>query len=441
MIRPTKIWRLGTALAMGAVLTLSACGSDSDSDSAGDSDNASDSKECKVQEFPDVKGDGQFKVGTLLPQTGSLAFLGPPEFAAVDLAVKDMNDAGGVLGKPVAVQHSDSGDAQNPIASQSVDSLISANADVVLGAASSSVSLLVIDKITSAGMVEMSPANTSDEFSKYCDNGLYFRTAPPDTLQGRVLADTIIADGASRVGILALQDAYGTGLADNVEKNVEASNGEIVKKIIYDPKAANYSTEVSEVKGEDPDAIVLIGFDETKKIIPEMVKQGIGPAEKKIYLVDGNLSDFSDVFKPGTMGPNVKGSLPGVAATAELKKKLKTVPSGKNLKDWSYAAESYDGTVLMGLAAIAADSDAGPAIAKELVNVSRDGTKCTSFKECKGMLEEGEDIDYDGYSGPVDFLPNGDPGSAYIGIYQYKPDGTYEFVKASKGDISADDIK
>src|SRR3546814_4225293 len=82
-------------------------------------------------------------------------------------------------------------------------------------------------------MVEMSPANTSDQFSTYCDNGLYFRTAPPDTLQGRVLADTIIEDGNATVGILALQDAYGTGLAGHVEKNVKAANAEVVEKIIY----------------------------------------------------------------------------------------------------------------------------------------------------------------------------------------------------------------
>src|SRR3546814_5300886 len=85
------------------------------------------------------------------------------------------------------------------------------------------------------------------------------------------------------------------------------------------------------------------------------LKQGVGPATKKIYLVDGNLSDFSKDFDPGTMGPNVKGSLPGVAATDDLKKRLATVDP--KLQDWSYAAESYDGTVLMGLAAIAAKSD------------------------------------------------------------------------------------
>lgn len=440
MNRPTKKLRLGTAIAVGAVLALGAsCGSDTDDSASGDNDsNKSSSEDCKVKDFSDLKGDGTFTVGTLLPQTGSLAFLGPPEFAAAELAVNDMNAAGGVLDKKVKLVNSDSGDAQNPIASQSVDSLINKNVDVVLGAASSSVSLLVIDKITSEGMVEMSPANTSDQFSTYCDNGLYFRTAPPDTLQGRVLADTIIEDGNATVGILALQDAYGTGLADRVESNVKAANAEVVEKVIYDPKAPSYSTEVSSIKASDPEAIVLIGFDETKKIIPELVKQGIGPDTKKIYLVDGNLSDYSKDFKAGTMGPNVKGSLPGVAASGDLKKKLETV--NPKLKDWSYAAESYDGVVLMGLAAIAAESDAGPAIAKELVNVSRDGTKCTTFKECKDLLADGEDIDYDGYSGPVDFLPNGDPGTAYIGIYQYKPDGTYEFVKASQGEITEEDV-
>ena len=49
-------------------------------------------------------GDGDLHVGTLLPKTGSLAFLGPPEFAGVKLAIEEINDAGGVLGKPVALR-------------------------------------------------------------------------------------------------------------------------------------------------------------------------------------------------------------------------------------------------------------------------------------------------------------------------------------------------
>ena len=442
MIRTTRAARMGAALAATA-LVLSSCGGDSEEPSANEpSDGSSQSQasgdECQTKKFSG-SGDGTLTVGTLLPQTGSLAFLGPPEFAAVEAAVEDMNAAGGVLGKDVKKFDSDSGDAQNPIASQSVDRLFSKNVDAIVGAASSSVSLLVIDKITQAGVVEFSPANTSDTFSTYCDNGLYFRTAPPDTLQGRVLADTIIADGSQTVGILALQDAYGTGLANHVEKNVTASNGEVVKKIIYDPKAADYATEVGEIKSADPDAIVVIGFAETKKIIPELIRQGIGPDTKKIYFVDGNLADYSADFEAGTLGPNVKGTLPGVAATADLKKRLLEVDP--KLKDFSYAAESYDATTLIGLAAIAADSDYGPDIASEMVNVSRDGTKCTSFEECSKLLTDGEDIDYDGYSGPVDFLPNGDPGTAFIGIYQYNPDGTYTFVESRQGEITTQDIE
>jgi len=450
MIRPTRTWR-AAAVGATALLVLSACGGaedtpgatgeptgDSTATTSPDTEETPAAEECSTKNFSNMNGDGTLTIGTLLPQTGSLAFLGPPEFAAVQLAVNEMNAAGGVLGQDVRKFDSDSGDAQNPIASQSVNRLMSQNVDAIVGAASSSVSLLVIDQITNAGVIEMSPANTSDTFSTYCDNGLYFRTAPPDTLQGRVLADTIIADGNQTVGILALQDAYGTGLAGHVEENVTASNGEVVEKIIYDPKAANYATEVQSIKAADPDAIVVIGFAETTKIIPELIKQGIGPAEKKIYFVDGNLADYSEEFDPGTLGPNVKGTLPGVAATEELQQRLREVDP--QLTEFSYAAESYDGTILIGLAAIAAESDAGPAVAKELVNVSREGTKCESFKECKDLLEQGEDIDYDGYSGPVDFLPNGDPGVAFIGIYQYKPDNTYQFVEARRGEISAEDV-
>lgn len=444
MIRPTRTWRVA-AVSAAALLVLSACGGEEPTPEASD-DNTSETspspeettEECTTKDFADIEGDGTLTLGTLLPQTGSLAFLGPPEFAAAELAVRDMNAAGGVLGKDVKKFDSDSGDAQQPIAAQSVNRLISNDVDAIIGAASSSVSLLVIDQLTGEGVLELSPANTSDTFSEYCDNGLYFRTAPPDTLQGRVLADTIIADGSQTVGILALQDAYGTGLADHVDTNVTASNGEIVEKIIYDPKAANYSTEVSSIKAADPDAIVVIGFAETQKIIPELIKQGIGPETKKIYFVDGNLSDYSEEFDPGSLGPNVKGTLPGVAATEELKQKLLEVDP--KLEDYSYAAETYDGAVMIGLAAIAADSDTGPDIAAELVGISKEGTKCTSFEQCKQLLEGGEDIDYDGFSGPVEFLENGDPGTAFIGIYQYKPDGTYAFVEARRGEITLEDI-
>src|SRR5690606_27213168 len=220
------------------------------------------------------QGDGQLTIGALLPETGSLAFLGPPEFAGVAMAVNDINQAGGVLGKPVRHIPGDSGDDSTDIASGTVDRMLSQKVDAIIGAASSSVSLNVIDKITQAGVVQWSPANTSDQFTDYADRGLYFRNAPPDALQGTVIADQIVQDGNASAYILALDDPYGTGLADVAEESLNASGVEVVGKEIYDPKAASYDSEVGAIVDADPDAVLLITFNEGSRILRTMVERG-----------------------------------------------------------------------------------------------------------------------------------------------------------------------
>ncbi len=426
MIRPTPLWRSVAVLGV-AGLVLTACGGD---DEAGTKDEPKASGSSSAD--AGAKGDGTLRIGTLLPQTGSLAFLGPPEFAGVDLALKDINDAGGVNGKQVEVTNSDSGDTSTDTASQSVDRLLSNNVDAIVGAASSSVSLSVIDKITGAGVVQISPANTSDELTNYADKNLYFRTAPPDVLQGRVLGDLILADGNSTVGILALQDSYGTGLADNATKAIEGGGGQIVEKVVYDPKAASFSTEVGKIKAADPEAIAVIAFEETKKIIPELVKQGIGPDKKKIYFVDGNLANYDKDFPKGTLD-GVKGTLPGVVAGDEFKARLMEV--APKLSEFAYSPESYDATILVALAAQAAGDDSGASIASKMQEVSAGGEKCTSFKDCLALLNDDKDIDYDGVSGPVEFNEKGDPSEAEIGIYSYDATNKYTFVESKKGKI------
>ena len=262
MKRSTKTMRLA-AVAAASTLVLAACGGGDDDGGNEDSGKA-------------AKGDGVLTVGTLLPSTGDLAFLGPPEFAGVDLAVQDINEAGGVLGKDVKQSKADSGDGTPKIAPGSVDKLLAANVDTIIGAASSSVSLSVIDKIINAGVVHFSPANTSTAFDTYDDKGMYFRTAPSDVLQGQVMASELISDGKQNIAIMARQDSYGEALADNVEQFFTQAGGQVVSKQLYDPNAANFNAEVNAIKGEDPDAIVLIAFDETKKIIPALGSAGLG---------------------------------------------------------------------------------------------------------------------------------------------------------------------
>lgn len=244
-------------------------------------------------------GDGVLTIGTLLPITGSLAFLGPPEFAGVNLAVAEVNENGGFGGNDVVSIEGDSGDTENGLAPATVSDLLGQNVDAIVGAASSSVSLSVVDSVVAAGVVMFSPANTSKKFSTYDDKGLYFRNAPSDILQGQVLADTIIDDGNSSVYILALNDDYGTGLVEDLTAALEEGGAEVLGNSIYDPKAADFSSEVQAAKDADADATVLIGFDESSKVLAKMVEQGIDIAT--VYGVDGNMGNALAVnFEAGT---------------------------------------------------------------------------------------------------------------------------------------------
>ena len=236
-------------------------------------------------------GDGQLHIGSLLPETGSLAFLGDPEYAGLVFAINEINTAGGVLGKEVLYTQGDSGDTSTDIASTTADRLISEGVDAIVGAASSGVTLTVIDKITAAGITMFSPANTSPALSDYADDNLYFRNAPADGLQGAVVANQIIEDGAASVFIMNLDDAYGNGIAAVVKDVLEAAGVEVKGVKAYDPTAASFDAEVGEIVAADPDAIVLVSFDEGSRILRTAVESGIGPKVKKWYGTDGNMGN------------------------------------------------------------------------------------------------------------------------------------------------------
>ena len=128
--------------------------------------------------------------------------------------------------------------------------------------------------------MQISPANTSDSFTTYNDNGLYFRTAPPDMLQARALADLIIEDGNNTVGILALNDPYGTGLAENTRNNlvdgglaeddIEQRSSTTRRRRTSTPRSSRWSTST-------PTRSWSSGSRSPRKIIEGLNAQGIGP--------------------------------------------------------------------------------------------------------------------------------------------------------------------
>lgn len=384
-----------------------------------------------ADEGRDADGNLNLLIGTALPQTGSLAFLGPPEEAGVALALKDINEA--AKGINLTVEWGDSGDLDNKAYETEIPRLLSAGVKAIIGAASSGTSLAFIDQVVGAGVLQFSPANTSPTLTTYDDKGLYFRTAPSDLLQGEVLGNLMAADGHQTAAMIVLNDAYGTGLRDATQASFEAAGGSIVAAPVFNPGDTNFSAQISEALAASPDAIVLITFDEAKTIVPALVSQF--PA-KNIYFVDGNLADYSEVFEPGTL-TGAKGTAPGLDPDTIMDFLTRmddnwVAEGNAKLDSYLYGPESYDAVVLIALAALAADSTNGALMAGKLQEVSGgsgSGTKCTSFAECADIIIGGGVADYDGISSPVTFDEYGDPTQGNILVSIYGDDNKITAVK------------
>ncbi|MGY3262779.1 MULTISPECIES: ABC transporter substrate-binding protein [Frigoribacterium] len=439
MIRSSTALR-ALALAGAASVLLAACSTASPSDDASSSSSAKADPAAKCE--VGTPSTDPFAIGTMLPLTGTLAYLGPPAIAGANLAISDINAAGGVLDQPAEISTStDSGDSNDmTVSSNAATQLIDAKVPVVLGAESSSVTLNVVDQLTSNCIIEISPANTASSLSGY--SSYYYRTAPPDSVQGSALGQQITADGNANVAFLVFNDTYGTGLRDSTQKSIESSGGTVVyggtgKGEEFPPGQTTFSSEVSAAIAAEPDAIVILAFDETKSIVPELKSQGWDMS--KVYMSDGNTADYSADFEPGTLA-GAKGTIPGADASADFKSKLVAgykASEGGDLADFSYAAESYDAVILTALAAQAGGgTDAGTIQANmAAVSGADGGTECTTYADCKTALDAGDDIHYTGPSGIGAFNDNNDPSSASIGVYTFDADNKPVYQTGIEGKV------
>jgi len=430
---------LKTVAVLGAAsLALAACGGSEETTTEETSAAETAAEETATEETTEEAAaecaNTALVVGTLLPATGDLAFLGPPEFAGVEKALQEIDAAGGVLGAPVTYIEGDSGDTSTDIASQTVDSQLAQGVQAIIGAASSGVSLTVIDKITSNGVVQMSPANTAPALTTYADNGLYFRVSPSDVLQGAVIANTAVDSGITSMAVIARQDPYGEGLAAATAKDFEAAGGTVTANLLYDPAAPSFEAEVAEIKASGPEAVAVIGFEETVKLLQEMIKQGVGPQDLQVYLVDGNISTTAYADFPANTMAGVVATVPSGEAdlTAFNESLLEVDP---DLTDYAYGAQSYDAMMLIALAAEAAGCADGTAIAEYLPQVAGNGgEQCSTYADCVALIQAGSDIDFQGVTGPVDFNEYGDLAQGTISINEYTSNTEFSEI----GKITAD---
>ena len=442
MNRPrTTSWVKLLAGTAALTLTLAACGSTEDpeatdtptnSESADESPSEAESSAAEetftVEKCTNETSADSFRVGGILPLTGNLAFLGPPEIAGVGLAVSDINAAGGVGGAMSCQDIQDSGDSTDlSVSTASAGALVASEPSVVIGAASSSVSLNVVDTFADNKIVEISPANTAADLSGY--SPYYFRTAPEDSVQGGVLGSLVSQDGYQKMAFLVFNDTYGTGLRNFTQTAFEGAGGECVYGCKGDGDEfpagqTTFSSEVTAALASNPDAIVVLAFDETKAIVPELASQGWDMSTT--YYTDGNTSDYSADLEPGTL-EGAQGTIPGADPDQTVKDRLNEYSvqaEGEELTSYSYGAESYDAVILAALAAVKGGDTTSETVQKNFAAVSgaTGGDECMTFSDCVALLEEGNEIFYKGPSGigPINDL--NDPSSAFVGVYQFDGD-------------------
>jgi ABC-type branched-subunit amino acid transport system substrate-binding protein len=426
-------WLRRLALLACFLLLAAACGNGDDDTTADtpDDDQAADTDTPTTDEEAPT-GDG-LVIGTILPETGPLAFLGPPQIESVNLALEDINAAGGVLGSDVSVVNGDeAGDAA--VASQSAERLLGEGVHAIVGAAASGMSFAIIDQIVGAEVVQCSASNTAPDFTTYEDDGFYFRTAPPDTGQGPIMAEEIINDGNENVVIIARADDYGQGFADQVANALEEQGATVAETIIYDPEAASFDAEVQQATAANADAIALIAFDEGGQILQGLIEAGSGPADIAIYGGDGVASNT--LWEQ--VDPNDEAVLEGMKVTApgaeaEYNDRLGEITGG----DTTFGGQAFDCVIAIALAAEAAGSVEPTDFVAEMRNVTGgEGTECSTFEECKQLLEDGEEINYSGPSGGIEWDDNGDPQVANYALYEINAQGELDQLDSREVDLS-----
>ena len=405
-------------VAAALALVAGACGGDDEAEdtTTTEADDASSGRS---------NADGSVVFGTLVPQTGDLANIVESLQTPIDIAVEEINDAGGVLGEDVTVVEGDDG-TDPDVAQTTYDKLVNTdNVDAIIGPAPSGVASKIAESLGTDQVPTCSGSTTAANLTGVGD-GYFFRTAPGDSLQGPALADLILADGYTEVAIVARNDDYGKGFSEALSQALEESGASVTETVLYNPDSGSgYDADVQKAVDSAPQAVAVIGFnDDGAQIINAMIGQGAGPADIPIYTADGmKSSSFGE-----SVDPNEPGKVAGIKGTAPS-----AAPSGIDHPftatfaetgiDTIFSSYYYDCTNLMALAIESAGTDEGSAVQEAFAANLEGDTDCQTYAECKEALDAGESIHYRGASSPFDSWLTMEPGTGVYDVWEYDADG------------------
>ena len=416
-MKKRRLWQIA-ALVLAIGLLAAACSSDDDAAETTTTAAAQETTTTAAEttttsstEAPMALEPIPIKIGTVLPQTGQLA----PIIDALENPIKMGSDEiNAVSPGLVEVEFGDSGTDPN-VAATTVDKYLTGDFSGIIGAAASGVSLSIVDKVQSSEVAMCSGSNTAAALSASDYDPYYSRTAPSDNLQGPTLADVVANDAPASVAVLWRADEYGKGFGELVA----AELGDVVVLAEgYDFQAGSFATEAQAVVASGAEALVMITFEEGGQLLLDLESAGY---DGQIYVADG----FKDTVSGDQVGGNValfdgiKGTAPSAAPANGEATFGDRLQAAFPETDTIFSAQMYDCLMTTVLAAQAAQS-ADPAVFVAVIgDVTQGGEKCSLFEDCFNLIMAGEDIDYDGASGPLDFGPNNEPTIGTYDVFIY----------------------
>ena len=375
-------------------------------------------------------------IGDSVPLSGDLADFGPPGQKAADVAIDVINEAVSEAGvdHTVEIVHEDNcGDSDQQCAVQAQRKLVESDgASCIAGPWASGDTIPAAESVSIPEEVPLiSPSATSDEISDLDDpGGFVSRTSPPDRFQGPTLSTYLVEEAlggaeGNTVNIGARNDAYGTGLAGTFGDAWVAAGGEIGEEIAYDIDLPNYDTEAEQIVSGNPDGIIIIDFPETyNKMGPALVRAGFDPT--KAFVTDGLISSDLAESAGEEAVDGLRGTGPGSPdddPSDEAFDKLFTAAEPKDVERQLFDAQNFDAVMLCYLAAVGAGSTEGPDVAAQIEGISAPPGDQYTFEqlpEAIEALQNGDDIDYQGASGPIDMDDVGDATAGVYDIFEFK---------------------
>jgi ABC-type branched-subunit amino acid transport system substrate-binding protein len=356
-------------------------------------------------------------VGVVMELTGPAGQFGQAGAKSLELAFRDLNEAGLIAGCRLAADIRDS-QSQGSVAVDAAKQLVEIRrVPAIVGGIISSVSIPIVTSVTApAGVVQISPASSSPTLTNLGregkTGGWFFRTITTDALQGIAAAKYALDIGLKRLSIIHVNNDFGVNMVKEFSKAFAALGGTIISVTPYNPSQASYQPEATRAMAGNPDALYLVSYPVDGATI---ARQWISLGGVKKFLFNDGMNSAKFIQDVGAQHLNdAYGTSSGTTKTASTEYFAREYPPFSKFEAGAPAADrSYDAAAILGLAIAHAGKAESAAIRDSIRKVlDPRGTVVHAgageFRKALALLKEGKPIRYVGVIGPVQFDRFGD---------------------------------